>query len=110
MDNRINELQGWILVGVSCLLAGSLAVNAARALFGIGEIAWWQYPLMAFMYCLTRESLTRAQEAVIARTLRNARKRAALSARQTYLHIRRAVRGLAALFILPSSHRPQTEP
>ncbi|MBQ9310765.1 MAG: hypothetical protein IJ222_07905 [Bacteroidales bacterium] len=110
MENRINEMQGWLLVGVTCLLAVSLAVNAVMALFGLAGLAWWHWSTLAMVALLTWESLTERQTAAIAAFMKDARKKAATAVSHTYLHIRRAVRGLSALFIVNSPNRPQTEP
>lgn len=65
MEDRINKLQSWILVGFTAFYAIALLCNAVRAIFGKATLATHQYFFFALTVFFTLESLTEDQRATI---------------------------------------------
>ena len=96
MNDKINKIQGVILVGFVVFYGGSLAVNAVMAVFGKATLAVWHWPLfyLTAQFCICQ--IPEEDRARITAAARHVTKGVAT----TMLFVfRRAVRSLAALFI-----------
>lgn len=108
MENKINESQTALLLVLTCLLALSLAINAARALLGSATFAWWHlFTLGAFVW-LTAASLEETDRARALESIRFLRTRAKQTFSSIRTKVRRAVTARPPFFMY--HNRPQTEP
>lgn len=102
MENQINKIQSWILLGFTCFYVGTLFINLIMAIFGMAELATWHWPWCAGVVLLSRASLSirqRCQIAIAYRHIRKASKQVTRKVAKTLLCILRALRSLPALFI-----------
>lgn len=107
MENKINNLQQPLLLGLAGLLAATLAVNGIQALLGLAAFAWWHLFTLAFLMTLYAASLTARQRSRIAALLRLSRIRAAKRLTNSpFSNISRSANAARPTFF----NRPQTEP
>lgn len=117
MQHNFETQHGWILFGFTSAMAVALTVNAAAALLGSANLAWWHYPWLAVFFYLTKVSLTKGQIEILSRFAKNLsnwfwtpiRQTAACLFRQAFSITYRAVRTLSALFNRDNP-KIQTEP
>ncbi|MBO6168526.1 MAG: hypothetical protein J6O51_00990 [Bacteroidales bacterium] len=107
MENKVNNLQQPLALGLACALAATLAVNGIQALLGLAAFAWWHLFTLAFLMMVYASSLTARQRSRIAAFIRLTRRKAAgLTANSPFSNIS----GRAAASRPFYHRRPQTEP
>lgn len=110
MENKNINLQLYLWIGFTALLAVSLAVNAVQAIAGSARLASHHYFTLAVGLLFTWEYLSERQRSRVKAFARLTRIKAAKHSRTISACALRAVRSLSALFILQSNNRMQTEP
>ncbi len=98
MENTMNHVVGWGLVGFTCLTGGLLLVNAAQAIAGTATFAYWHLVTLAALVYFCNKMVSWVMIARAAVWIRKTRKQTASVARRSILDLTRAARGLAALF------------
>ena len=102
MEEKINNIQAWILVGFCGFYVVAMIINAIQAIAGTATLATWHYPFLFGTLCLTRASLSHRQicaALITFKHIRIASKRIIRKVAKTMLCTLRALRSLPALFI-----------
>lgn len=94
MEKKIKKMHVHPWTGLTCLVAGALAVNACQAIRGQAPFAWWHLITLTICVAIAWDSYTVRERQRISAHLRLARQKAA----KTFLSSARAVRCLPALF------------
>lgn len=103
MENKINNLQVYLWIGFTALLAVTLAVNAVQAIAGSARLASHHYFTLAISVMFTWEIMSDRQRSRALALARLTRIKAAKHSRTIGAYALRAVRGLSALFTLTSN-------
>ena len=83
MENTMNHVTGWGLVAFTCLTGGALLVNAAQAMAGTADFAYWHWVTLAALVYLCSKTVSWVMIARAAVRIRKAIRRIAYAKRSS---------------------------